>query len=69
MAKRRYRWITPEVRRAVIGLARQGVTYEDIKGRLDLPIGSISLVLRPLGGVLRVEQATPPTSWHLGEPA
>ncbi len=65
MAKRRYRWITPEVRRAVIGLARQGVTYEDIKGRLDLPIGSISLVLRPLGGVLRVEQATPPTSWHL----
>jgi transposase, IS30 family len=65
VAKRRWRRITPEVRRAVIGLARRGATYEDIKGTLDLPIGSISLVLRRFGGVVRVEQCTPPAGARL----
>ena len=56
MAKRRWRRITPEVRREVIRLARSGATYRDIKGKIGLPVGSVALVLQPLGGVLRREQ-------------
>jgi IS30 family transposase len=58
MAKRRYRRIDREVRQKVIRLSAKGATYEDIKGQLDLPNGSIGLILRPLGGVLRKEQWT-----------
>src|SRR5438874_1062532 len=59
MAKRRWRRLTPEVRREVIRLARNGATYRDIKGGLDLPNGTIGLALKPLGGVLRGEQWEP----------
>jgi IS30 family transposase len=59
MAKQRWRRITPEVRREVIRLARAGATYRDIRGALDLPDGSIRLVLKPFGGVLRAEQTAP----------
>ena len=44
MAKRRWRRLTPEVRREVIRLARNGATYRDIKGGLDLPNGTIGLL-------------------------
>jgi IS30 family transposase len=57
--------LTPEIRREVIRLARNGATYRDIKGKLDLPNGSIGLVLKPLGGVLRAGQWTPPSEFRL----
>ena len=65
MAKRRWRRITPEVRRAVIKLAREGASYSEIKGRLGLPNGSIGLVLAPFGGVLRREQWVCPSGVRL----
>jgi IS30 family transposase len=65
VTKRRWKRITPEVRRTVIGLARAGATYRDIKGKIDLPISSVSLVLRPLGGVLRKEQWQCPSRFRL----
>jgi IS30 family transposase len=65
VAKRRWQRITPEVRREVIRLARGGASYRDIKGKLDLPVGSIGLVLRPLGGVLRREQWECPSGVRL----
>jgi len=69
MAKRRWRRITPEVRREVIRLARGGASYRDIKGRLDLSNGAVGLVLVPLGGVLRREQWQCPSGfrWSLDE--
>ncbi len=65
MAKRRWRRVTPEVRREVIRLARGGASYRNIMGQLDLPSGSIGLVLRPLGGVLRAEHWSPPSGVRL----
>jgi IS30 family transposase len=59
------RRITPEVRREVIRLARGGASYRDIKGELDLPLGSVGLVLAPLGGVLRREQWACPSGFRL----
>jgi IS30 family transposase len=65
VAKRRWRRITREVRREVIRLARGGATYQQIKGQLDLPAGTIGLILGPLGGVLRREQWEPPSGVRL----
>jgi IS30 family transposase len=65
VAKRRWRHITPEVRREVIRLARGGASYEDIKGKIDLPMGSVGRVLTPLGGVLRREQWECPSRFRL----
>jgi transposase, IS30 family len=65
MAKRRCRRLTLEVRREVIRLARGGASYRDIKGKLDLPNGTIGLVLTPLGGVLRAEHWSPPSGVRL----
>jgi IS30 family transposase len=65
VGKRRWRRLTPEVRREVIRLARGGASYRDIKGKLDLPNGTIGLVLVPLGGVLRREQWTTPSGVRL----
>jgi IS30 family transposase len=65
VVKRRWKRITPEVRREVIGMARQGATYRDIKGKLDLPAGSIRIVLRPFGGVFRREQWSTPSGTRL----
>ena len=65
MAKRRWQRITPEVRREVMRLAVGGASYRDIKGRIDLPTGSVGLVLRPLGGVVRGEQWAAPSGVRL----
>jgi len=65
VAKRRWRRITAETRREVIGLALGGASYRDIRGRLGLPVGSVGLVLAPLGGVLRREQRTAPSPSRL----
>jgi len=49
----------------VIGLARGGATYRDIQGQLDLPAGTVGLVLAPLGGVVRGEQWATPSRLRL----
>jgi len=55
----------PETRREVIRLARKGASYRDIKGRIDVSMGAIGLVLKPLGGVLRKELWCPPSPKRL----
>jgi transposase, IS30 family len=65
VAKRRYARLTSEVRREVIGLARQGASYRDIVGKIGLPMGSVGLVLAPLGGVIRREHWVCPSRWRI----
>jgi transposase, IS30 family len=65
MAKRRWVRVSSATRREVIRLAREGATYRDIKGQIDLPLGSIGRVLRPLGGVVRREQWACPSGRRL----
>jgi IS30 family transposase len=57
MAKRRRRWrrIPEDKRQEVIRLAARGMSGRDIAAELDLAAGSVSMVLRPLGGVIRPE--------------
>jgi IS30 family transposase len=49
--KRQWRRITPEVRREIIRLAAGGATRDEIRLRVGRSIGTVSNVLRPLGGV------------------
>jgi transposase, IS30 family len=65
VAKRRWVRLTPEVRRAAIRLARDGSTYREIQAVTGLPRGSVGLVLKPLGGVLRKEQWQCPSGLRL----
>ena len=53
--KRRWRRISEDKRREVIRLSTGGMTGNEIASRLDLATGSVSMVLRPLGGVIRAE--------------
>jgi IS30 family transposase len=57
MSKRQRRWrrIPDEKRREVIRLATKGLSGREIASELDLAAGSVSMVLRPLGGVIRSE--------------
>lgn len=57
MAKRQRRWrrIPEGKRREVIRLAARGMSGAEIASELDLAAGSVSMVLRPLGGVIRPE--------------
>jgi IS30 family transposase len=50
---KKYRRITPELRREVMRLAAQGLTYSQILSRVDMSMGGVGIVLRPLGGVIR----------------
>jgi transposase, IS30 family len=45
--------IAPEVRREVVRLRAQGLTYPQILARVDVSQGSLTTMLRPLGGVVR----------------
>ena len=47
--------ITPELRRAVMRLAAEGFSYRQILARLDMSMGGVGIVLRPLGGVIRTD--------------
>src|SRR6516165_6827426 len=51
--KRIYRRFTPEMRREVMRLAAQGLSYRQILARVDTSSGRVGAVLRPLGGVIR----------------
>ena len=66
MAKRRVRWwrMPPEVRQEVIRLAAQGLSYRQIRARVDISAGSVQNVLRPLGGVIRKDMLAD-TGWRL----
>jgi IS30 family transposase len=58
---KRWRRLTPEKRRQIIGLAARGATYREIIDRLDVPMGTVGIVLKPLGGVIRKELWEPNT--------
>jgi IS30 family transposase len=60
--KQRYRRITPEKRRQIIALAAKGATYQQIVHSVDLSMGAVSIVLKPLGGVSRKELWEPTES-------
>jgi IS30 family transposase len=49
----RYWKLPPDIRREVIRLAARGATYNEIIGQLDMSVGAVANVLRPLGGVYR----------------
>jgi transposase, IS30 family len=51
--KKRYGKIPPELRREVMVLAGQGLSLRQIVARLDMSMGGVQIVLRPLGGVIR----------------
>ena len=59
MVKRRWHRITPEVRREIISLAAKGAGYEEIARVVGRSVGSISAILRPLGGVVRPGSGQP----------
>ena len=54
-----YRRVTPEMRREVMRLAAQGLTYKQILARVDTSVGRVTSVLRPLGGVIRTDMLAP----------
>ena len=51
--RRRWQVLPPEVRRQIIRLAAKGATYEDILASMDVSVGVITKVTKPLGGVYR----------------
>jgi IS30 family transposase len=55
----------PEVGRQVMRLAAAGLTYGEIRERIDISDGGITCVLRPLGGVIRREALTAPSGYRL----
>jgi IS30 family transposase len=63
--RRRWHRMAAEVRREIIGLAAGGATYGQILERVDVSVGSITNVLRPLGGVIRREHWEPSSDWRL----
>lgn len=53
------RRITPELRREVMRLRAQGLSYRQILARVDMSAGGVQIVLRPLGGVIRKDMLEP----------
>jgi IS30 family transposase len=58
---RHWRRITSDKRRQIIRLAAQGATQQEIAEQVDLSQSSVSLVVHPLGGVIRREM------WSAGD--
>jgi IS30 family transposase len=59
VATRRWRRLPPELRREIIRLATQGLSFREIARRLDLWDATVGFTLRPLGGVVRPEMWNP----------
>ncbi|MGH8574361.1 MAG: helix-turn-helix domain-containing protein, partial [Gammaproteobacteria bacterium] len=59
--KRRWRRLPPDKRRQIIQMAAQGASYRQIVDRLDVSSSSVTLVVKPLGGVTRKELWNPGT--------
>ena len=51
--RKRGEWIGPELRREVMRLSARGLSLRQMAGRLDISLGGLRSVLRPLGGVIR----------------
>jgi IS30 family transposase len=51
--RRRWRHLPSDLRRQIIRLAATGATREEIRLAVDVAIGTVNNVLRPLGGVIR----------------
>ncbi len=58
--RKRYPKVPSEVRSQVIRLAARGATYNQIIEQLDMSVGAVSKVLRPLGGVYRAPRPDSP---------
>lgn len=63
--RRRWRRMPAAVRREIIRLAARGATYAEILEQVDVSVGAITNVLRPLGGVIRREYWASPSPWRL----
>jgi len=57
--RRRWKYLPPDVRREIIRLAATGATRDQIRLQADVAIGTVSNVLRPLGGAIRAEMWAP----------
>ncbi len=53
--RRTNRRVTDGVRREVIRLSAQGLSYRQILAQVDVSSGSVAAILRPLGGVIRTD--------------
>ena len=53
--KRRFRYLTPEVRREICGLKAHGMSNVAIARQVGQGIGTVNYVVRPFGGVFRRE--------------
>jgi IS30 family transposase len=56
--EKRYPRIPAEVRREALRLRAQGLSFQQILARLDMSVGGLQIVLRPLGGVIRRDMVT-----------
>lgn len=57
--KRRFRYLTPEVRREICRLKSRGMSNAVIARRVGQGIGTVNYVVRPFGGVFRRELLEP----------
>jgi len=57
--RRRWKWLPEDTRREIIRLAARGLTSEQIRVEVDVALGTVGNVLRPLGGVIRPEMWEP----------
>ena len=57
--RRRWKWLPGDMRREIIRLAAKGRTMEEIRVEVDVAVGTVHNVLRPLGGVFRPEMWAP----------
>ena len=60
MGKRKWRRITPEVRRDIVAAAARGATYEEIAAMVSRSRGAVGSVLQSMGGVIRGDALVAP---------
>ena len=59
VVRRRWKYLPEDLRRQIIGLAAKGRSAEEIRLEVDVALGTVHNVLRPLGGVIRPEMWAP----------
>ena len=67
MGRRRWYRLDDEVRRQIIRLAARGLTHREIRDEVEVSLGTVGNVLRPLGGVVKFDMWTW-TGWRLSVP-
>jgi len=63
--RRRWLRVPQAVRNEIIGLAAGGATYRVILDQIDVSVGTVTNVLAPLGGVLKVDDWEPSSDKRL----